>query len=296
MQFIREVCLLELITSSLTVRHNYTAKFNWASIVKYQQRCVTSYNFDDAQILLQLSFLISREIPLQVPNKFEHTALPYDKCPQTLVAAVIPKSPMNLSANLGHILYDRAINVLYIVFTGTVNGCMVAMDLDYRQTTLAKFPNSTPDIKAHRGFYHGYMSIRDLLVAAVKRYLPYKPQIVITGHSLGGALSQLCAYDLAYYNPIHYSFGSPMVFNSVGAMAFDKFVKHSYRIANLSDLVVVAPLPVMPNGDAFYHVGNLIYFQDNLGDFSLNHTFSYMTQYALDYEVFEKADGKCNNS
>jgi len=292
MQFVRELCLLELITSSLTVRHNYKAKFSWKPVTNYGQRCVTSYNIDDARILLQLSFLVSTQIPLEVPDKFEHTSLSYNKCPQTLVASVIPKSPMNNSASLGHVLYDPVINVLYIVFTGTVNGCMVVSDLDYRQTTLDKLPNSTPDIKAHRGFYHAYISIRDKLVATVKKYLHLQPQIVITGHSLGGALSQICAYDLAYYEPIHYSFASPMVFNPVGAIAFDKFVKHSHRVANLSDLVIVAPLPVMPNGESFCHVGNLIYFQDNLGDFSLNHTFSYMAQYELDYEVFETSKNR----
>ena len=295
MQFIREVYLLDLITSSLTVRHNYTARFNWEPVVSHQLRYHTDYNFADAQTLLQLSFLVSTEIPLVVPDNFEHTTLTYNVCPQQLVAEVLPKSPLNDSASLGHILFNRQSNVLYIVFTGTVNGCMATMDLDYRQTTLEAFPNGTPDIKAHRGFYHGYMSIRDVLVNTVKKYLPLQPQIVVTGHSLGGALSQLCAYDLAYYEPIHYSFASPMVFNPVGALAFDKFVKNSYRIANLSDLVIISPLPVMPNGDAFGHVGNLMYFQHNFGDFSLNHTFSYMLQYELTYEVFEKAPNKVLN-
>lgn len=292
MQFVREVYLLDLITSSLTVRHNYTARFNWTSVINHQRYYNNTYDFNDAQTLLQLSFLVSTEIPLSVPNNFEHTNLVYKICPQSLVSNVLPKSPMNDSASLGHILYNRQSNVLYIVFTGTVNGCMAVTDLDYRQTTLDGLPNGTPDIKAHRGFYYSYMSIRDILSSTVKKYLPMQPQIVITGHSLGGALSQLCAYDLAYYEPIHYSFASPMVFNPVGSLAFDKFVKSSYRIANLSDLVIIAPLPVMPNGDSFCHVGNLMYFQHNFGDFTLNHTFSYMLQYELTYEVFEKDTSK----
>ena len=291
MQFIRDIYLLDLITSSLTARHNFTAKFSWNRIIDHVQKFDKSYKFENAQTLLELSLLTSTEIPLAPPLILEHTSLQYNTCPQLLVANVIPKSPMNIPAVLGHILYDKRISVLYIVFIGTVNGCMAMMDLDYSQTTIDELRNATPDIKCHRGFYHAYTSIRSLLVASVKRYLLQDPllQIVITGHSLGGALSQLCAYDLAYYQPIHYSFATPMIFNPTGAYIFDKFIVHSYRIANLSDLVIMAPLAVMPNGETFCHVGQLIYFQDNLGDFSLNHTFSYMLNYELDYQVYEIA-------
>lgn len=289
MQFIRDIYLLDLITSSLTTRHNFTAKFSWNRITNHTKKFDTNYNFEDAQTLLELSLITSTEIPLLPPIILEHTALKYNVCPQPLVATAIPQSPMNQPAVLGHILYDKRNSILYIAFTGTVNGCMAMIDLDYPQTTIDELRNAAPDIKCHRGFYRAYTSIRSTLVNSVKQYLAQDPalQIVITGHSLGGALSQLCAYDLAYYQPVHYSFAAPMVFNPTGAYAFDKFVKHSHRVANISDLVTMAPLAVMPNGDAFCHVGQLIYFQHNFGDFSLNHTFSYMLQYELDYQVYE---------
>lgn len=291
MQFIRDVYLLDLITSSLTTRHNFTAKFSWNRIINHEKNFNTDYNFEDAQTLLELSLITSTEIPLSAPLTLAHTALKYNICPQPLVANVIPQSPMNEPAVLGHILYDKRNSVLYIVFTGTVNGCMAMIDLDYPQTTIGELRNAAPDIKCHRGFYRAYTSIRSILVNSVKQYVAQDPalQIVITGHSLGGALSQLCAYDLAYYHPVHYSFASPMIFNPIGAYAFDKFVTHSFRVANISDLVIMAPLAVMPNKDAFCHVGQLIYFQHNFGDFSLNHTFSYMLQYQLDYQVYEVA-------
>ena len=119
------------------------------------------------------------------------------------------------------------------------------------------------------------------MVEIIKSYLSNKPQVIISGHSLGGAISQVCALDLAYYNPIHYSFAAPMVFNQQGYSVFTKLVKYSYRIANISDLVVLSPLPVMPNKDAFFHVGKLIHFQRNLGEYSLNHALAYVQEYNL---------------
>lgn len=296
MQFIRDIYLVDLITSSLTIRHNLTARFSWDCILNHKDNYEPNYKFEDAKTLLELSLLVSTEIPLASPSLLEHTPLGYNTCPQPVVASAIPQSPMNKPATLGHILYDKRNNTLYIVFTGTVNGCMAMIDLDYTQETIDELRNSTPDIKCHRGFYRGYTSIRQLLVNTVKNYMSRNnpPQIVITGHSLGGALSQLCTYDLAYYKPIHYSFAAPMVFNPTGAYAFDKLVTSSYRVANISDLVIMAPLAVMPNKDAFCHTGHLVYFQHNLGDFSLNHTFSYMLQYELDYKLYE-VDDESNN-
>lgn len=68
-----------------------------------------------------------------------------------------------------------------------------------------------------------------------------------------------------------------MIFNEHGYNLFTKSVKYSYSVANISDLVVLSP----PNKDAFFHVGKLIHFQRNLGEYPLNHGLAYAQEYNL---------------
>jgi hypothetical protein len=215
---------------------------------------------------------------LNVPSLFQDNSLTYDECP---LFSLHNESKGTGRISVGHMLYDDHNNILIIVFTGTSNGCLVGLDLEYAQTELNGLSNYTVGMQVHRGIYTLYQSIRPQLVKIFQSYLPKNPQIVITGHSLGGALSHICALDLAFYNPINYSFASPLVFNGLASLAYEKFVKHSYRIANISDLVTMSPLPIMPNKDIFCHVGTLVSFQKNLGEYSSNHSLAYAHEYNL---------------
>ena len=211
----------------------------------------------------------------------QNNTLSYDECPAKIISKIIPNSILNKSSPLSHILYNEIENTVFIIFTGTSNACMAAVDLSHSQTELDGILNYTPGLKGHHGIYDSYLSIRPQLVQILKTYLVKNPKIVISGHSLGGGLSQICALDLAFYNPIHYSFAAPLIFNQVGAAVFDKFVKYSYRVVNLSDVVTFSPFPVMPNKDAFCYVGKFVYFQRNMGDYSLNHTDAYVHEFDL---------------
>ncbi|KAG2386763.1 hypothetical protein C9374_002507 [Naegleria lovaniensis] len=53
--------------------------------------------------------------------------------------------------------------------------------------------------KFHSGYYSEYMSYRDLLISKIQSLIQTgtNPQIIVTGHSQGGGLAQLCAVDLA---------------------------------------------------------------------------------------------------
>lgn len=286
MQYVQEACLINLVTNAIFTHFNHRLfEFTWDRIGHHKPSFDTNYNYEDAQTLLQLSLMVTEsnylDKDLQTPTWLKDFRLLYNECPLSLISQLSQKSQINQSALLGHIFYSEGSNLLFIIFTGTINGCMAGLDLAYGQNELEGITNYTPGLKAHRGVYLAYKSIRQQLVDVVKSYLPRNPQILITGHSLGGALSQICALDLAYYNPIHYSFAAPMIFNEHGYNVFTKLVKYSYRIANISDLVVLSPLPVMPNKDAFFHVGKLIHFQRNLGEYPLNHGLAYAQEYNL---------------
>lgn len=288
MQYIQDACLMNIVVGSMLSGKEYNpVSFTWDLINNHRTIFNEEYNFEDAQVLLQLSLMVTtanfNTRSLDAPEWLEDTPLVYDSCPMVLISQLLPKSSINKEGVLGHFLYDRENNNLFIIFTGTSNACMVGLDVEYSQTTIDGILNYNPGMKAHGGFYAMYKSIRNQIITLVMNYLNRNPKIIISGHSLGGALSQLCALDLAYYNPIHYSFASPLVFNPLGCEAFEKYVKYSYRIANLSDLIVMSPLPIMPNKEAFCHVGKLIHFQRNTGVYPLNHSLAYVEEYNLKF-------------
>jgi triacylglycerol lipase len=72
-----------------------------------------------------------------------------------------------------------------------------------------------------------------------------RKRLMITGHSLGGALATLCAIDVAanskFHAPIVYTIGSPRVGDAAFCNAFNRKVKYSWRIYNEVDLVTRVP-------------------------------------------------------
>ena len=193
MQYVQDASLINIMISFLFSNSNvYLFPFTWDLIGYHEPKFKTEYDYEDARCLLQLSLMITEsnylDKPLDTPSWLEDTSLIYDKCPLELISKGIPKSPLNKSANIGHILYSESANILFIAFTGTINICMAGLDLAYSQNELNGILNYVQGLKAHHGVYLAYQSIRPKLVETVLKYLPKKPQIIITGHSLGGAL------------------------------------------------------------------------------------------------------------
>jgi hypothetical protein len=103
--------------------------------------------------------------------------------------------------------------------------------------------------KVHRGFDQAYNSVKTQVRSSVKFLLETFPeaQVLVTGHSSGGALATLAAVDLKrLHHSVHiqlYTFGSPRV----GNRAFAKYVYTLfplgaiYRVVNAGDLVLHVP-------------------------------------------------------
>ena len=86
--------------------------------------------------------------------------------------------------------------VLYIVFEGTHNKEGWLHDFQYFQTPFTVVRSSS---QVHVGLYaREYLPVSGEIVALVKKH--YGP-IVITGHSLGGAVAMLCAAHLTTFFP-----------------------------------------------------------------------------------------------
>ncbi|GAV70449.1 C2 domain-containing protein/Lipase_3 domain-containing protein [Cephalotus follicularis] len=126
------------------------------------------------------------------------------------------------------------------------------------------------EVQVHSGFLSAYDSVRtriiDLIEVAIgyKEFAesPYKWQVYVTGHSLGGALATLLALELsssqlAKFGAISltmYNFGSPRVGNKRFAEVYNEKVKDSWRVVNHRDII-----PTVPRLMGYCHVAQPVY-------------------------------------
>jgi triacylglycerol lipase len=105
-------------------------------------------------------------------------------------------------------------------------------------------------IKVHTGFYLQYRHIRDIIHAKVERHKRDYPEgcVIVTGHSLGGALATLCALDILYnffgenlQKVKCLTYGAPRVGNNAFRKSFNKRVVNSLRYVNGDDVVCKVP-------------------------------------------------------
>lgn len=194
--------------------------------------------------------------------------------------------------NVAWFFYSSTLNMAIMSFTGTYNNILALVDVEYRQVIPKDLHNYVDGMFAHGGFYDLYARVQQPLLTVLNQYINKDTQVVITGISLGAAMSTLCALDLhgrqltngtTITNPIHYNFAGPRVLNNVAATIYDKIGLDSFRVINLSDIIPTVPAPIMMayTGafDDFHHVGQLIYFDDNLEDYYANHITAYVEYY-----------------
>ena len=128
-------------------------------------------------------------------------------------------------------------------------------DLKFIQQNYPYAPKGTSGVQVHYGFTEAYTSVRDVVLKAAKD-TPHK-QIVLVGHSLGGALATLAGLDIVENVPGKdvsvYTYGSPKVGDAAFADAYNTRVSNTYRVVNDTDLV-----PSIPLGN-YYHVGKLLH-------------------------------------
>jgi predicted lipase len=163
------------------------------------------------------------------------------------------------------VLVDAPENGLYIVFRGSENRADWDTNLnlekeviDFQQEVIQEqivenqetvYPyagESKSGAKMHRGFVSAYMSVRNPIHTCLKNQSA--THVVVTGHSLGGALATLAAVDLQYNfgNQAKieiYTFGAPRVGNGGFRDSFNRRVPNSYRFIYGMDIVPALPRP-----------------------------------------------------
>jgi len=118
------------------------------------------------------------------------------------------------------------------------------------------------DCLTHRGFTDIYSSARGQIFSALGRLSP-DMTLYITGHSLGAALATLCAIDIAantaFVSPSLFTYGSPRVGDPAFSKAFTKYVRSSWRTANLLDVVTHTPPSIykLPRREKKYYYSHV---------------------------------------
>ncbi|KAF0682940.1 Aste57867_24953 [Aphanomyces stellatus] len=100
--------------------------------------------------------------------------------------------------------------------------------------------------RVHSGFWKAYGAVRGDLKETLRFLLDDDPDLTVymTGHSMGGALAVLAAYDCAVHFNIDitmYNFGGPRVGNPAFMRQYNRAVPNSHRVVLDGDLVAGIP-------------------------------------------------------
>ncbi|XP_039136868.1 lipase-like isoform X2 [Dioscorea cayenensis subsp. rotundata] len=141
------------------------------------------------------------------------------------------------------------LNAIVISFRGTQGNSVQNWieDLFWKQLDL-NYPQM-PDAMVHHGFYSAYhnTSLGPGILNAVQRTRDVfgDIQVMVTGHSMGGAMASFCALDLTLNHGIHnvqlITFGQPRIGNAIFSSYFNKHVPHAIRVTNGHDIVPHLP-------------------------------------------------------
>ena len=201
---------------------------------------------------------------------------------QTPLESLIPKTDLIYH---GFMLKSPKNNI--IVFRGTQEPDEWIANINAAQTDYRS--NNTQAGQVHQGFYSLYANnLAAPIRKAIKQFAPNIP-CYVTGHSLGGAMAVLAAFDLAssyaeFRQQIRmYSYASPRVGNPNFAQSFNRHVPNSYRVVNYADSTWLLP-PTQLNEAVYLHVGQAWSFVNQTGDLNPNHQLA-AYQAAIDREI-----------
>eukprot|EP01032_Pedospumella_encystans_P021086 gene21086-23928_t len=102
-------------------------------------------------------------------------------------------------------------------------------------------------ISGLQGFYKAQNSVNNVVISAVKNLLDIYPtyQVIVTGHSLGGALATLQAVSIIQTLNIQarlFTFGAPREFNNIASSSVSSYIADKNRVTHFADPVPHLPL------------------------------------------------------
>jgi triacylglycerol lipase len=165
----------------------------------------------------------------------------------------IADAAMAESNIFGLVLWNAASSTAIVAFRGSKTLWDWIADID--AIPFAYLPDPSAGL-AHMGFQLLYEHVRGSVGAILKSdACPGVKQVIVTGHSLGGALSVLGGLDLAT-NVLPgvsidlYTFAGPRTGDPKFAGTFNKVIPNCFRVVNFMDVVPQLPVPPL-----YEHVG-----------------------------------------
>lgn len=152
----------------------------------------------------------------------------------------------------GLVGYSQLYDALVVTFRGSMD---VTNWLD-NLTFLKRRPYSQfPNVMVHQGFYWAYRSVSLQVTSALHKLQEQYPyaSLMIAGHSLGGAVAAICAFELEYIEKIPvkalYTFGKPRVGNTEFSAKLQNASMAGFRVTHFQDIVPHLP----PTWTGFKH-------------------------------------------
>jgi triacylglycerol lipase len=217
-----------------------------------------------------------------------HTVMSFDPTNEeaglTAIDTEIAKEALSFSAEgflgkdipMGFVARSADKKEVFLVFRGTVSALEWLFDIDIKVQTYGQ-----PDWgSVTDGFLKIYNRCRESFLNNLITLAPANPQLYISGHSLGGALSVLALPDVIrstpFKQPIVYNFGCPRVGDNTFVTAYNALPsQQTFRVVNTSDLVTSIPLPIqiplVPSGN-YSHVNTPVDFTIQENNLGLNHS------------------------
>ena len=165
----------------------------------------------------------------------------------------IADSAISESNIFGLVLWNAALSTALVSFRGTKTLWDSIADIDAVPVPYIPAPGSG---MAHMGFQLVYELIRKSAAGILAGGgCPGVKRVIVTGHSLGGALAMLGGFDIAKNVlpgiPIElYTFAGPRTGDPEFAGNFNKLIPSCFRVVNFMDAVPQVPLPPL-----YEHVG-----------------------------------------
>jgi hypothetical protein len=152
----------------------------------------------------------------------------------------------------GWVVQSVADGIAIAAFRGTQSVDDWLHNLDFILAPYQPVPSSG---MVHAGFQLYYLTIRSSLLSLLTGLPSTCNRLILTGHSLGAALSELAAPDVLHnlnsrWQPEVQNFAGPRVGQNDFVNVFDAQIDVCFRVVNIWDLVPNIPPPLI-----FEHVG-----------------------------------------
>jgi hypothetical protein len=175
---------------------------------------------------------------------------------------------INLDNELIVIGYNTLYKSIFVSFRGSVNTQNWIANIHFSQIQ----PYNNTDISVEKGFYNLFTNLKPYVINGIqdvsKKY--NTKDLLITGHSLGGALSTLLAFELLYVENIDMNiklitFGCPRIGNHDFVSIFNSFSVYSNRITHYYDIVPHIPQQFLK----YDHISKEIWYNEENNEYKL---------------------------